>query len=248
MQIKQPLTVSELVRADYRLADVFKKWGINYCCGGNLPLSEVCRLQDLDIRKVETAMHSAKQTQGLSRALAFDEWPVDFLVEYIINIHHVYIKTTGPKLLQVFETFVKGHEKKYPYLQEVYGLFQRLLASTTEQLKYEEDVLFPYIKQVNNALKRKESYGPIFVRTMHKSMVETTMETTKKEQQQTLFLLTSLRDVTKQYQFAKDACTNHQVIYHKLKEYDADLVQHKHLEQNILFPKLLQMENELLQA
>ena len=243
-QTPQPLTVSQLVRADYRLADVFKKWGINYCCGGNLPLDEVCRMQGLDKAKVDSDVQATQQTTTLSRALAFEEWPVDFLVEYVVNIHHMYIKTTGSKLQQTFESFARGHEKKYPYLQEVYGIFKKLLETATGQLQYEEEVLFPYIKQVNNALKRKESYGPLFVRTMHKSM----LETTSRAQQQTLLLLTSLRDATKHYQFPEEACTNHQVIYHKLQEFDADLVQHKHLENNILFPKLVQMESELLQS
>ena len=243
-QTPQPPTVSQLVRADYRLADVFKKWGINYCCGGNLSLDEACRIQGLDKAKIDGDIQAACQTSTSSRVLAFEEWPVDFLVEYIVNIHHTYIKTTGPRLLQAFEAFAKGHEKKYPYLQEVYGLFKKLLAAATGQLQYEEDVLFPYIKQVNNALKRKESYGALFVRTMHKSMLETTASA----QQQTLLLLTSLRDVTNHYQFPEKACTNHQVIYHKLQEFDNDLVQHKHLESNILFPKLVQMESELLQS
>jgi len=237
-------TVSQLVRADYRLADVFKKWGINYCCGGNLPLDEVCRMLGLDKAKVDGDIQAARQTTTLSRALAFEEWPVDFLVEYVVNIHHTYIKIIGAKLLQAFEAFVKGHEKKYPYLQEVYGIFKKLLETATEQLQYEEEVLFPYIKQVNNALKRKESYGALFVRTMRKSVVETTT----KAQQLTLLLLTSLRDATNHYQFPEEVCTNHQVMYHKLQEFDADLVQHKHLENNILFPKLLQMESELLQS
>src|SRR5437763_1163996 len=130
MQPRTPLTVSELVRADYRLADVFKKWGINYCCGGNQPLAAVCKLQDLDV------------------------------------------------------------------------------------------------EQVTNAFKRKESYGPLFVRTMHKSLGETT----NKMHHETASLLTQLREATQHYQFPTDACTNHQVFYHKLKAFDVDLVQHTHLE------------------
>lgn len=243
MQTQQPPTVSELVRADYRLADVFKKWRINYCCGGNLPLEDVCRLQGLDKREIEVAIQQAQQPLLLSNAVSAEEWPVDFLIEYIVYVHHAYIKKTAPALQESLALFVEGHKQKYPYLVPVYGLFKKLAAAVTEQLQHEEEVIFPYLKQVHNALKRKESYGPLFVRTMRKSVAETT----DKAQQQMLLLLTNLRDATHHYKFPEAACTTHQVLYHKLQEFDANLVLHKHLENNILFPKVAHMEKELLQ-
>lgn len=242
MQTQQPPTVSDLVRADYRLADVFKKWRINYCCGGNLPLDEVCRLQGLDKKEVETEMRQAQQTVLLSNAVSFEEWPVDFLVDYIVHIHHAYIRKAVPKLEESMDGYVPGHKQKYPHLVLVHEVFKKLAAAVTAQLEHEEQVVFPYLKQVHNALKRKESYGPLFVRTMRKSVIETAGKA-----QQTLPLLTSLRDATDHYQFAENACTNHQVLYHKLKAFDADLVQHKHLENNILFPKVAHIEMDLLQ-
>jgi regulator of cell morphogenesis and NO signaling len=243
MQTQQPLTVSELVRADYRLADVFKKWRINYCCGGNLPLDEVCRLQGLDSKKLESDMQQARQTIQLSNALSYEEWPVDFLADYIVHVHHAYIKKVVPRLQESIASFVGGHRKKYPYLVQVQELFEKLTATADEQLQHEEEVIFPYFKQLHNAVKRKESYGPLFVRTMRKSVAETA----GKAQQQMLHLLTRLREATNNYQYSEAACTAHQVLYHKLKEFDADLVQHKHLENNVLFPKVEQMELELLQ-
>jgi regulator of cell morphogenesis and NO signaling len=236
------MTVSELVRADYRLADVFKKWNINYCCGGNQLLSEACRLQQLDQTVIEAELQQAQQTVLLSRAVSFDDWPVDFLADYIVHVHHAYIKTITPKLEESFASFVQGHQKKYPHLTSVHELFKKLVALLNKQAQYEEEVIFPYVKQVNNALKRKESYGAIFVRTMHKSLGDAT----NKMRDQTASLLTLLREATKYYHFPADACTNHQVFYHKLKAFDADLVQHTYLEHNILFSKVLKMEHELL--
>jgi regulator of cell morphogenesis and NO signaling len=242
MQTNQSPTVSDLVRADYRLADVFKKWNINYCCGGNEPLDQVCQLQGLDLLKVEQDMQASRQAMFRSNAVSFDSWPVDFLADYIVHVHHAYIKAVAPELEQTFAAFVQGHQKKYPYLTNVHGVLKKLIAMLLEQVQHQEDVIFPYIKQVNNAFKRKESYGQLFVRTLHKSL----RETTGKAQQQTLSALTNLRNATQQYQFPDTVCTKHQVFYHKLKELDADVVQHKHLEHTILFPKVVQMEQELL--
>lgn len=241
MQTANPPTVSQLVRADYRLADVFKKWGINYCCGGQQPLDHVCRLQGLDQAEVESDMQQAQQTVVLSNAVSFDAWPVDFLTDYIVHVHHAYIKTVATSLEQSFAQFAQGHQKKYPSLSTVHGLFKKLVVLLNEQMPYEEEVLFPYIKQVHNAFRRNESYGSLFVRTLHKPF----NETTGKAQQQTQLVLTELRKATQHYHFPADACTNYQVYYHKLNEFDADLVQHNHLEHKVLFPKVVQMEQAL---
>jgi regulator of cell morphogenesis and NO signaling len=243
MQTQTPLTVSQMVQADYRLADVFKKWGINYCCGGSLTLDEVCRLQGLDKAKVETDMLHAQQNVLLPNAVSFADWPVDFLTDYIVHVHHAYIKTAAPRLLLSIETFAKSHQKKHPYITGIHEHLKKLVAALEEQMQQEETVLFPYFKQVCNAWKRRESYGPLFVRTLHKSLGETTGRT----QQQTAALVTSLRQAARQYQPPEAACTAHQVLCHKLKEFDTDLVQHKHLEHNLLYPKVVQLEQELLQ-
>lgn len=243
-QLAPAPTVCEMVRSDYRLADVFKKWGINYCCGGNQTIAEACQRQGLDLTKLENELQTVQQGNSLLRALPFAEWPVDFLVDYITYVHHQYLKTTGPKLEHALAAFVKGHDAKYPHLREVHGLLKKLLTVATEQMQYEEETLFPYIRQVYNAVKRNESYGPLLIRTMRKSLAEETATL----QPQLLHLLDELRSATHQYQFAPDACTNHQVLYHKLQEFDTDLVQHNHLENNILLPEVLRLETELLQA
>ena len=73
-------------------------------------------------------------------------------------------------------------------------------------------------------------------------------DTIQNEHNRILLHLTQLREAACHYSFAPDTCTNYQVLYNKLKEFDADLVQHKHLENNILFPKALEMEKSLLQV
>lgn len=242
MTTTKPATISEMVRADYRTADVFKKWGINYCCGGNLPLEEVCQLQQLDKGAVEGDLQKATQSITLSNSLHFDEWPVDFLVDYISYVHHAYLKETVPSLTQNLHSFIQGHKKKFPDLEQVEEVFTNLKEELMEHVEKEDSTIFPYLKQISNTYKRKEIYGSLFVRTMSKPLTQVV----ESEHRRIAILLTQLREVTNHYQFPNHACTNHQVIYHKLREFDADLVQHKHLENNILFPKAMAMEKELL--
>jgi len=235
-------TVSGMVRKDYRISDVFKRWGINYCCGGNSTLEDICRTLHLDQTAIEIEVDQATRNILLSNALAFDDWPVDFLLDYISNVHHAYVKTAGSKLQQLLLQFVDGHKKKYPHLVAVEASYNKLLVEVLADIKIEEEIIFPYLKQVSNLHKQIVSDSLGMVRMIDKPLSE--LSGGKSEQFEKL--LTTLRTAATNYSFAEDACTNHQVIYHKLKEFDADLVHHKHLENNVLLPKKMQMEKELL--
>lgn len=235
-------TIAEIVRDDYRTADVFKKWGINFCCGGNLPLKEVCALQQLNQEAVEAELQLAIQPVHLPRATKFENWSVEFLVDYISHVHHMHLLETMPRLQEVLAKFISGHKKKYPQLEAIQDVFDLLVAEVIEHTAKEEQSLFPYVKQVGRAYREREKYGHLFVRTLSKPI----QEVLEADNRRVSSLLTALRQAADDYRFPANACTNHQVIYHKLKEVDADLVQHKHLENNILYPKVIAMEKELL--
>lgn len=236
-------TVRDIVIADYRTADVFKKWGINYCCGGNLPLEDACSVQKIDRNALEKDLQRATQNISLPSTTAFDQWPLVFLTDYIIHVHHGYIRNVLPGLKAFVAGYVPGHLKKFPHLAGVQETFVNLVAEVEEHTETEEESIFPYVKQIINTYNRREVYGNLFVRTMSKPLAETI----EKEHSRIIFQLKRLRQLTDNYSFAADACTNYQVLYNKLKEFDTDLVQHKHLENNILFPRAIEMEQSLLQ-
>lgn len=233
-------TVSEIVRTDYRAADVFKKWGINYCCGGNLPLADVCHLQGLDHAAIESELDDARRGRSLAPGISYNEWPLPFLIDYIQLVHHAYVRSSGVALGRQLRDFVKGHLKKYPYLQEVEETFDALLERLQEHLQEEEETVFPYLRQVCSAHANQDLYGQLFMRTLGKPLVAV-----GDDHAQIAPLLKRLRLLTEQYTFGEKACTNHQVLYHKLREFDDDLVQHLHLEHNVLFPRVQAMEKEL---
>lgn len=235
-------TVKDIVIDDYRTADVFKKWGINYCCGGNLPLDKACAVKQVSQIEVEQDLERATKSITLSNAIAFNEWPLSFLTDYILYVHHGYLKMALPTLRQLLTSFVPGHLKKYPHLDGLHETFLNLADELDEHMAEEEESLFPYVKQISSTYSQKEKYGRLFVRTMRKPLAQTV----EKGHVRIVSLLKQLRTQTNHYSFGPNACPNYQVIYNKLKEIDNDLVQHKHLENNILFPKALQMEKSLL--
>lgn len=237
------VTVAELVRKDYRTADVFKKWGINFCCGGNLSLEATCQLKGYDKAAIEQELIQATKEVRIPAAIDFDQWPIEFLIDYLLHVHHAFMRKMVPNIQATLVAFVPGHKKKYPYIEKVQEIFDDLASELMVHMQKEEDIVFPYIRQMSSTLKNKEVYGPLFVRMLKKSLQEIAI----KDHNCITALLIQLRKETSHYSFAENACTRLQVIYNQLKDFDADLVQHKHLENNILFPKAETLEKELLQ-
>jgi regulator of cell morphogenesis and NO signaling len=236
--------ISEIVRNDYRTADVFNKWGISYCCGGNRTLAEVCRLQQLDQQLVERDLADAVKRISIDNRLQFDSWPTEFLADYILYIHHAFAKNEIPALQEQLARFVKGHSRKYPQLTRVEEVFNDLAAELLAHMEQEETFVFRYMKQICHIHSRKEVYGNLFVRTLSKPL----QSILNGEHRRIGLLLAALRTATQQYRFPADACTTCQVLFRKMKALDDDLTLHKHLENNLLYPRALQMEKELLES
>lgn len=235
--------ISDIVRQDYRTAEVFKKYNINFCCGGQVSLMETCLLRDLDFDQISTELAEASRNKVLSGNIQYNQWKIDFLIDYIIHVHHAYIHHAIPSLEVRLISFMEGHKKKFPQLARVQEIFQELAGIVMTHTRHEEEIIFPYIRQIDTAFRRRESYGNLLVKTLRKplSIVE-------KEHARISDLLQKLRTETDNYTFPTNACTNHQLIFHLLKELHEDLVQHRHLENNILFPRAIEIEQQLLQV
>ncbi len=236
-------SVSDIVNADYRTADVFRKYGIEFCCGGKWPLSTICEIKNLQINIVREELEEATRTICLPNSLKFEDWDIDFLTDYIVNVHHQYLKKKLPETKDHLATFVNDHQEKFFYLPDLIEIFIELENYTLPHLQEEETIIFPYIRQISHAYHSKESYASLLVRTLRKP-VENIMN---HENESLNRLLRQMRQLTGHYTPPKNACTSHRVIFSKLKEIDNDLVQHLYLENDVLFPRAIAMEKELLE-
>jgi len=240
--IKPESFISEIVLSDYRTADVFKKFGINYCCSGQVSFLEACKTKGIDFITVKEELFKATRNISISNTTLFSEWKVDFLIDYIINIHHAYLYQALPALEVRITSFVEGHKKKYPELVQIAEVLADLSKFLLLHSQHEEEIIFPYIKQIDVALRKKESYGNLFVRTLRKPL-----SNIEKEHEVINEHLRKLKLYTNDYLPPAKACINHQVLYHKLEEFYNDLTQHKYLEKTVLFPKAIEIEQQLLQ-
>jgi regulator of cell morphogenesis and NO signaling len=235
------LPISEIVQADYRTADVFKKYLLNYCCGGQISLKSACDNRAIDYESLIKDLKESTRNNKLSGYLLYHEWKIDFLIDFITNIHHSYIYQVLPTLATDLKSFSMSHRKKYPHLEWVADLLDKLSSLLTLHNRHEDEIIFPYIKQIDSAFRRKEAYGNLFVRTLRKPL-----DIIEREHIQIQMFLNSLFTMTNHFTIPDKACTSFHVLYHKLEEFYDNLIQHKFLEHNILFPKAIAIEHQLL--
>jgi regulator of cell morphogenesis and NO signaling len=241
-EISRKSLVADIVAQDYRTAAVFRKHGIGYCCGGKWPVDMACEMQGADADKVQTELEAAIRTIHISNFTGFAEWDIDFMIDYIINIHHFYLKNTLTETQQLLGDFSKEHSKKITWLGELEKQYDLLIKQLNRCMQREEEVLFPYIRQIAHAHKGKEPYAALLVRTLRKP-VEDTMY---KGHETVAGIVFSIRQLTDSYASPENVCTSHKVVLAKLKELDNDLSQHLYLEQSILFPRAVTIEKEVL--
>jgi regulator of cell morphogenesis and NO signaling len=236
-------SVADIVNADYRTEEVFRKYNINYCCGAKVSIEESCTSRNIDYNEMINELEWVTRNIVISNNLPFDQWEVDFLIDYIFNIHHTYIYQTIPVLGPEFNSFVMGHQKKFPELSSVMEILKRLYSILLINSKHEELIIFPYIKQIGAAFKRKEVYGNLFVRTLRKPLnqIQSELEEIGK-------LIAELKVLTNDFKPPEKSCSKHKMLYRKLNEFYDNLVQHNYLELNLLFPKAIDIENQLLQT
>ncbi|MEJ6980347.1 iron-sulfur cluster repair di-iron protein [Pedobacter sp. P351] len=232
-------TIGEIVAKDFRKAQVFKKLGIDFCCGGKKTIEEVCKAKDIDVEKVRAELANV-QDFGQGSSLPFDKWDLDFLTDYIINTHHLYVKENIPFITELANKVASVHGDTHPELIEVAQIFSRVASDFTLHLMKEEKILFPFIKELVFASKNKTSISPAAF-----GSVDNPTQMMEMEHEQAGEDFAAIRAASNDYTLPADACASYTILYKKLMEFEDDLFNHVHLENNILFPKAIQLEKEL---
>lgn len=241
-QISEDSLISDIVVQDYRTSSVFLKYGIDYCCGGQYPLRYVCENQGLNLDTIKKELNNAVRDINVSTSLDFNDWDIDFLIDYIEYVHHHYLKKNLSVIEEMLKNLIRSYKINNPCLLELADYFVGLRKDLLPHLEQEEKIIFPYIKQVAHAFKNQDSFASLLVRTLRKP-VENVMH---HEDERLAQYIHRFRKLTNNYTPPPHSSIAYKVCYAKLRELDMDLAQHIHLENNILFPKAIAMEKELL--
>jgi len=235
-------TVAEIVINDFRTAEIFKKHGIDFCCGGRRKVLQVCDEKQLNIAVIENEIQDLKNRIGDKR-YNFNEWSLSFLIDYILNIHHAYIYSNLNLISELTDKVAKTYAENHPEVIEINFLWVKLVTELNHHLKKEELVLFPYIRSLEKYQKGELKQFP---HTQFGS-VKSPMRVEEQEHEIVGNLIFEMEHISEGFMLPEYACTSYRMLYGMLKQFRDDLQQHMHLENNLLFPKAVLLEEKLKQ-
>jgi regulator of cell morphogenesis and NO signaling len=228
--------VSRFVTDNPATARVFERWGIDYCCGGKLPLADVCRRKGLDAGAVLQALIGNAAAAPGSAARSWADAPLGDLVTHIVDVHHGFLHKELPRLVSLADKVAGVHGERHPELVEVRLLVHQLASEMDLHMQKEERILFPMIRELGGAGRP---------RAFHCGSVSNPIRVMEMEHEDAGRALARLREITGEFTPPADACGSYRALLAGIADVEADLHEHVHEENNILFPRAEEIERSV---
>lgn len=239
--INSAMTVREVVVELPQSTRLFEELKIDYCCGGNRPLSEACTSIGIEVGEVIGLLESVSQSEPQREsAVDFQKLPLSELITHILDTHHVFTKREMTRIELLLKKVISAHGENHPELHRVGALFDMLCADLRPHMLKEEQILFPYILALiqSSSQKRSAPFAPF-------GTVNNPVRMMMIEHDRAGDILRELSTVTSDYTTPADGCISYCTLYEALKALERDLHQHIHLENNILFPRAIELETQV---
>jgi regulator of cell morphogenesis and NO signaling len=228
-------TVGDIVAADFRAAAVFERFGIDFCCGGHREFSEACREASVDPETVRRALDALPSDDA---QVDLASVPVEQLIDHIVATHHAYVRSALPTIASYLEKLAEVHGARHPELARVLSAFRDLRADFEQHLIKEEQVLFPYVRGLATTPR------PCGVSMSPFGTVENPIRMLEREHLEAGDEMRTIRELTRGYDVPVDGCRTYAVCMAELSRFEDDLHRHVHLENNVLFPRAIQLEGQ----
>lgn len=216
-------------------AEIFKSHGIDFCCGGDQPLKEALEEHGVDGKGLLSQLNHTYD-EARKQGVNIVDWstvPLHDLIHHIVNTHHAYLRQTFPSLSELTVKILRVHGEHHGHvLSQVHRLFNQLRIDMEEHMIKEEEIVFPQVIAYESNPSSEKLQSVIFA-----------IQELDREHDETGNIVKGLRRVTDNYSLPDDACQTFTHVYEKLKEVEADIFQHIHLENNVLFVHLLNDRN-----
>ena len=239
--INSSMTVREVAVKLPQSTRLFEKLKIDYCCGGNRPLTDACASIGVEVSEVMGMLESVSQSEPQGNGAAdFQTLPLSELIAHILDTHHVFTKQEMSRLELLSRKVISVHGENHPELHKVGAMFETLCADLKPHMFKEEQILFPYIVALVQSRSQNQPapFAPFgtFNNPARMMMVEHDAAGE---------ILRELRTITSDYTTPADGCISYHTLYEALEALEKDLHQHIHLENNILFPRAIELEAQL---
>jgi regulator of cell morphogenesis and NO signaling len=220
--------IGDIVNAFPKAAEIFKEYKIDFCCGGNRPLIAAIEEQNVNETELLNKLNSAYENYEVSsKDKNWFDADTDDIIEQILNKHHAYLWSELPVISKLSTTILRVHGQHHPELSKVHRLFNTLKMELEDHLTKEETIQYPAIKEYQKSGSLDDLKKAVDI-----------INDLEAEHTGAGNILKELSEITKDYSIPEDVCETFEKTYSKLKELEADIFQHIHLENNILFPRL----------
>lgn len=235
-------TVRELALEVPNATGVFERLGIDYCCGGERSLEEACAAAHVKMEDVERSLAEA-QKQPVATGQDDASWrraPLFGLIAHIVQKHHYFVRRELTRIEPLLARVIASHGQAHPELLEVQRQFRGLGEELIQHMMKEEQILFPYITQLEESDSRRQPLAPPRFGT-----VENPIRMMMHEHESAGSALRTIRAQTADFRLPAGACAGYETLFSSLQDFEQDLHQHIHLENNILFPRALELEEKM---
>jgi regulator of cell morphogenesis and NO signaling len=212
-------TLGDLVTAFPEAAKVLQRYRLDYCCGGKQSLGEACAAENIEAEAVLRDIEAAGM--GNVEAARWDQRPLDKLVQHILDRYHAPLRTELPRLIELAGQVERAHADKQDRPKGLADLLTDVQAAVESHLAKEEQILFPLIVSGRGHNARMP--------------VQVMMQ----EHEDHGRNLQRIRELTNDLTVPEHACASWRELYRALGELEVELMDHIHLENNILFPRAL---------
>lgn len=236
MSFSTETKVSEVALSSPGARRVLEDAGVDYCCGGGRSLQDACIHAGVTADEILERLLKNSKLAGPGDA----EWmsaPLMELTQHIRERHHRYVRDSIPRVRALLAKIKEKHGEKHREIEELEKLFGDIARELTAHMQKEEQILFPYIDAMERSAKGNGSVEPPFFQT-----VQNPIHAMMKEHDSAGELVKRIRKASNEYKAPADACTSYQATYQELRQFEEDLHLHVHLENNILFPRAVELE------
>jgi regulator of cell morphogenesis and NO signaling len=236
MILKTDNTVREIAIERPATVHLFESLGIDYCCGGERSLDDACRRANVPLDEALRLLARADEQPSAVES----NWAntnLAELTEHIVGQHHGYVRSESPRLIAMLDKVVTRHGEAHPEVASIRELFWAMVDELLAHMMKEENVLFPHLVRMENALREGRSIPPAMF-----GSVEVPISRMLADHDDAGELAARVRTLSADFLPPEDACPTYRALYKGLEEFERDLHQHIHLENNILFPRALESE------
>lgn len=233
------LTLAQIVNNNHKAASVFEKHHLDFCCKGKRSLEQACHEQQLTLSAI-TAELEEVVSQEKNDTIEFDKMSLTQLSDYIVQTHHAYVKNEMPQINEYLHKVASKHADRHPELFKIFQTFAAVKEEMEGHMKKEELILFPRIKELEKLANNEAGQFQ-----MNIGYLQSPINVMEHEHDHAGSQLNEIRLMTNEYTPPQDACTTYRLSFAALKAFETDLHHHVHLENNVLFPKAIELFKKL---